>query len=86
MIKIICLYCSGRCPFLGNIGDISLVSYIIDISGTMGALLIDATSNRSVIMYCNSSGQWDWSINNSSFDNAIVIDINTIVINNNSGQ
>ncbi len=52
----------------------------------MGALLMDATSNRSVIMHCNSSGQWDWRIINSSFDNAIVIDNNTIVINNNSGQ
>ncbi len=52
----------------------------------MGALLMDATSNRFVTMYCNSSGQWDWSIINSSFDNAIVIDNNTIVINNNSGQ
>ncbi len=79
MIKIICLFCSGRCPLLGNIGDISLVSYILDVSGTMCALLMDVTSNRSVIMYCNSSGQWDWSIINSSFDN-------TIVINNNLGQ
>ncbi len=52
----------------------------------MGALLMDATSNRSVIMYCNSSGQWDWSIINSTFNNTIVIDDNTIVINNNSGQ
>ncbi len=53
----------------------------------MGALLMDATSNKSVIMYCyNSGGQWDWSIINSSFNNTIVIDNNTIVINNNSGQ
>ncbi len=52
----------------------------------MSALLMDATSNISVIMYCNRSGQWDWSVINSSFDNTIDIDNNTIVINNNSGQ
>ncbi len=49
MIKIVCLYCSGRCPLLGNIGDIYLVIYIIDVYSTMGALLLDVTSNRSVI-------------------------------------
>ncbi len=52
----------------------------------MGASLMDVTSNRSVIMYCNISGQWDWSIINSTFNNTIVIDNNTIVTNNNSGQ
>ncbi len=51
MIKSVCLYCSRRCPLLGNIGDIiSSHIYIIDVSGTMGALLLDVTSNLSCIV------------------------------------
>ena len=35
---------------------ISTQSYIIDMSSTMGVLLMDVFSNRSVIMNCNNNG------------------------------
>ncbi len=37
-----------RCSYLGNIEDVFLHSYIIDISSTMDVLLMDVSSNTSV--------------------------------------
>ena len=32
-----------------------------DTTGEMGAVLRDVTSNEYITMYCNNSGEWDWS-------------------------
>ncbi len=54
-----------------------LHSYIVHVSGAIGALLMDVSSNRSVIMYCNNNGEWDWSALHFLFDSTIVIDDST---------
>ena len=73
----------GRYPPLGNIQDVFLHSYIIDMSSTMDVLLMDVFSNRSVIMYCNYNGEWDWSALHFLFDSKTVIDDST---GDNTGQ
>ncbi len=47
------------------------------MSSTMGVLLMDVFSNRSVIIYCNNNGEWDWSALHFLFDTTIVIDYST---------
>ncbi len=54
-------------------------SYSVDVSGTTCAVLVDVSSNRSVIMNCNNNGEWDWSALHFLFDS-------TIVINDRTGQ
>ncbi len=55
----------GRCPFIMSDQDILMESYITDVSGAILALLTDTSKNKSFLLECSPTGEWNWTTGNS---------------------